>query len=419
LFDKRPGNAAVFYNKAALMYAQAADRTKELQKINEWLETPIERFPKAEVARILSGFENILREVTYASLREDCDWQTPLREQPPYSVLLPEQQELRNLARLVALKARLEISEGKIDDSLHTLAIGYAMGRHAAQGPTLIQSLIGMAIAGVMTNQARDISQRPDGPNLYWAYTSLPRPFVNLSRSNEFEFYMFYLWHPEWRNRDTGAYSAAEWQRMWDSLVEGMADFDRLWSGDAGRLRLVGRAIQHYPRAKQWLIDRGRSADEVERMPVAQVLIIYTLDTYDELRDEQFKWAGLPYWQIHDRLRQENELLGRASREREVVPLAGMLLPAISHVALAQARSDRTFCIARIIEALRLYAAGHDGQLPEQLNDVNQVPIPGNPMTGGDFIYRLSGDTALLEAPLPEGMSQRQHGVRYEISIAR
>jgi hypothetical protein len=419
LIDMRPGNAAVFYNKAALMYSQAGDRRKELEKIDDWLEMPIDRFPRVEVARIVGGFENILRELTLASLREDCDWQTPLREQPPYTILLPEQQEMRSLARLVAVKARVEIAEGKIDDALNTLGIGYAMARHAARGPTLIQSLVGMAIAAVMTNQAKEISQRADGPNLYWAFTSLPRPFVSLSRSNEFEFDMFYFWHPEWRKRESNANSAAEWQHIWDALTNGMADFDTSWSGDAGRLRLVGRAIRHYPQAKQWLIDRGRSADEVERMPAAQVLMIYTLDTYDELRDDQFKWAGLPYWQIHDRLRRENELLRRASDEREIVPLAGTLLPAISHVAVAQARSDRSFCLARIVEALRLYAAGHESRLPERLSDVSEVPIPNDPMTGGDFIYRLSGETAVLETPLPEGMSQRQHGLRYEISVAR
>jgi len=424
LIDMRPGNAAVFYNKACLMYSEARDRKKELDKLAEWLDAPIESLSLAEAAEYVGRFDELFRELTYASLREDCDWQIPLREQSPYTILLPEVQAMRGLSRLVAAKARLEIAQGKFDDALRSLTIGYAMAGHAARGPTLIQSLVGMAIAGVMTNQAREIAQRPDGPNLYWAYTSLPRPFVSLTRANEFEFDMFYFWHPEWRKRDGNAFSAAEWQRMWDALANnmaelGVADLDKSWLGDPGRLRLIGRAIRHYPQAKRWLLERGRSEDEVEQMPVAQVLMIYTLDTYDELRDERFKLAGLPYWQIHDRLRQENEQMRRISDEREVVPLAGTLLPAISNVALAQARSDRSFCLARIIEALRLYAANHDGRLPERLADVTEVPIPDDPLTGGDFSYRLSGETAVLETPLPQGLLQRQHGLRYEITVAR
>ena len=422
LIDMRPGNAAVFYNKAGLMLSDARVRTKELDKLTEWLDAPIESLSLDEAAEYIGHFNDLFQELTYASLREDCDWQTPLREQTPYLILLPEVQAMRGMARLVAAKARLEIAQGKIDDALRSLTIGYAMAGHAARGPTLIQSLVGMAIAATMTQQARELSQRPDGPNLYWAYTSLPSPFVSLTRANEFEFDMFYFWHPEWRKREGNAFSAAEWQRMWDALAKSMADLgmietDRSWSGDAGRLRLIGRAIRHYPQAKRWLLDRGRSEDEVEQMPVAQVLMIYTLDTYDELRDERFKLAGLPYWQIHDRLHEEQ--LRRKSDEREVVPLAGTLLPAISHVALAQARSDRSFCLARIVEALRLYAAGHEGRLPEHLADVSEVPIPADPMTGGDFSYRLSGETAVLETPLPQGLFQRQHGLRYEITVAR
>jgi hypothetical protein len=424
LIDMRPGNAAVFYNKAALMYSQAHDRNKELRKLEDWLAGPIESLSLAEAAEYVGHFNELFRELTYASLREDCDWQTPLREQTPYSILLPEVQAMRGMARLVAAKARLEIAQDKIDDALRSLTIGYAMARHSACGSTLIQSLVGMAIAGVMTHEAQEIAQRPDGPNLYWAYTSLPQPFVSLTRANEFEFDMFYFWHPEWRKRDGNTFSAAEWQRMWDALASGMAELgvieaDRSWSGGAGRLKLIGRAIRHYPQAKRWLLERGRSEDEVEQMPVAQVLMIYTLDTYDELRDERFKLAGLPYWQIHDRLHEDNAQLRRVSDEREVMPLAGTLLPAISNVALAQARSDRHFCLARIVEALRLYAASHDGRLPDRLADVSEVPIPSDPVTGGDFTYHLSGETAVLETPLPPGLLQRQHGLRYEITVAR
>jgi hypothetical protein len=228
---------------------------------------------------------------------------------------------------------------------------------------------------------------------------------------------MFYFWHPEWRDRSSNAYSAAQWQRMWQSLATSMGEFDTGWSGEAGQLRIVGRAIRCYPQAKRWLVDHGRTQDDVDAMPVAQVMLLYSLDTFDELRDEQFKWSGLPYWQVYDRLQKENESLRQASGEREVVPLAGTLLPAISNVALSQARSNRAFCLARIIEALRLYAAGHNGRLPDKLDDVTEVPIPHDPLTGGDFIYRLNVGIAVLETPLPKGLSPQGHGVRYEISI--
>lgn len=417
VIDLRPGNAAVFYNKAVLMYAQAAERNKELEEFDQWLETPLGRLPRPVVRGRVTQRQSVINEVALASLREECDWQIPLREEMPYSILLPELQELRSLGRLLAVKARLEIAEDNVDEAIRTLTMGYAMARHAGQGPTLIQALVGMAIANLMTHQALELSQAPHGPNLYWAFTTMPQPLVGVNRPCEFEFDMLYFWHPEWRERHRKSYSAAEWQQLWQTLSQSMRQLDSSSWGGQDELLILASAIARYSQAKRWLVEHGRLPDEVEAMPVAQVMVLYTLDTFDELRDEQFKWYGFPYWQVHSRLREQDKLLREASRQREVLPFAGLVLPAIGNVLTAQARTERTFCLARIVEALRLYAAGHDGRLPGRLADISEVPVPRDPFTGGEFSYRLSGETAVIEAPLPEGLQQRTHGQRYEITV--
>ncbi|HVX12015.1 MAG TPA: hypothetical protein VHC22_12600 [Pirellulales bacterium] len=419
LLDQRPGNAAVFYNKANLILSQRGDGNKEFEKVDKWLETPLDKLPSEEVRQFIDQHESIFNELRFAIRREECDWQTPLREQMPYAILLPEVQQFRSLARLVALKARLQIAQGNTDEAITSLAMGYAMARHVGSGVTLIQSLVGLAVASIMTNQAQALAERADGPNLYWAYTALPHPFIGLQRANEFEFDMVYLWHPEWRTRHELVYSAAQWQEMWQSLVRSMSELDSGRPNEADQLLVVGFAVGRYGRAKRWLVDQGRAQDEVEAMPVAQVMVLYTLDTYDALRDDLFKWLGLPYWQAYEHLRKHDELLRQASLEREILPLARTVLPAIGGVAFAQARSERSICLARIIEALRLYAAAHEGRLPAQLADVTEVPIPRDPVTGGEFLYSLSGDAAVLATPLPEGLPQQTHGVRYEIKIRR
>ncbi len=60
-------------------------------------------------------------------------------------MLLPEIQKMRELARMLKLRCRLHIAEGKLDEALHDVQIGFTMGRHVGEGPTLIQSLVGMA----------------------------------------------------------------------------------------------------------------------------------------------------------------------------------------------------------------------------------------------------------------------------------
>jgi hypothetical protein len=50
----------------------------------------------------------------------------------------------------------------------------------------------------------------------------------------------------------------------------------------------------------------------------------------------------------------------------------------------------------RVIEALRIYAAAHNGILPEALNPLTEVPVPDDPATGEPFIYRADDGAAIL-----------------------
>jgi len=86
------------------------------------------------------------------------------------------------LARIVALRARLAVLEGEIDEAMHWIQTGYAMARHVGEGPTVIQWLVGVAITGLMTEPLEDLIQRPEAPNLYWAIATRPQPFIELSQ---------------------------------------------------------------------------------------------------------------------------------------------------------------------------------------------------------------------------------------------
>ncbi|HVA49090.1 MAG TPA: hypothetical protein VNH11_22195 [Pirellulales bacterium] len=414
LIDLRPGNAAVFYNKAALMWQQQADAKNDAQRASEWADMPLDKLPRAEMAVVVSRWGSVLQEVELATLREECDWQMPVRERIPYSIMLPELQELRNIARLLAAKARLGIAEGRYDDAVASLRMGYAVARHAARGPTLIHALVGIAIANIMTNQIRELSQQPDAPNLYWAFAVLPRPFIDLDRAYDYEADSIYFWHPEWREMEREGRGPAEWRRAYDQLVDAMNEIDTRESSQEHRVAVLIRAIKDYSRAKQWLVDYGRSPEAVELMTVQQVVVLYTFGTYNDLRDQMFKWSRLPYREVHEQLAAAERFHEQSARRREIVPLAHWLLPAIQAAMHAQTRNEQVFALSRTIEALRLYAAGHDGRLPKQLADITEAPVPDDPATGGPFTYRLSGDTAVLEGTLPPGLH-----VRYEITVAR
>ena len=75
-------------------------------------------------------------------------------------------------------------------------------------------------------------------------------------------------------------------------------------------------------------------------------------------------------------------------------------------VRRAQARLDQRIALLRHVEALRLYAAEHDGTLPANLSDIS-VPLPDDPFTGKPFRYEVDGDTAHLRGSPPAGRGER------------
>lgn len=419
LMERKPGNAAVLYNKIGL--SLGSDGVGKLnEKASKWLEVAPADLPREEVRRLLAEYRNVLEDLELAARRETCDWQLLIRERSLITLLLPELQMARACARLLAVQARLQAAEGQIDQALHTLQTGYALARHVAEGPTLVNGLVGIAIAHLMATEVEHLIQRPGAPNLYWALTSLPQPLIEMHNAVETEMNFLYLTFPELATVNQDKRTPAEWEQFLDKLAENVA----LWSDAHGpkwqmRLALTALAVKGYPQAKRSLIEQGRSPQEVEAMPVAQVLILHTMQTYLELRDQTFKWFYVPYWQARARLAEVQEQLQREAKQREIVPLASLLLPAVGSVQAAVARSDRRIAVLRIIEALRLYAAGHEARLPATLADVTEVPVPLDPMTGQAFTYRLEDGKAILEAPAPPGMSAKAYALRYEITLTR
>jgi hypothetical protein len=180
-----------------------------------------------------------------------------------------------------------------------------------------------------------------------------------------------------------------------------------------GALRTAA-ILEGYPRAKRYLIAHGRSAAEVDAMPVPQVVLLYTMQFYNEARDDIFKWTYFPYDDSQKFAKQSEQRLRQIARNREeVIPLASLLLPALYAAKTAEARIERDLAALQILEALRLYAADHDGKLPDRLADITEVPLPADPFTGQPFIYHREGNTAFLESFGPQPTSN----LRYQIEM--
>ena len=421
--ERRPGNAAVWWNRLpaerAGFFRKFYDKWKDIEK---WMEIPLgdprEKECRKEVlAKHVGMFDRgeIYSDMERAARFESCDWQQPIREGNYIAILLPEVQQMRTYGRLLEAKAHLEIAEGRYDEAVRTLQTGYAEARHVVQSPTLVSALVGVTIAGTMSNEVQQLIQQPDAPNLYWALSTLPRPLVDFRLGGEAESNLLYLQFPRLRDLDKKNLSPEEWRKL---LNEVMEDIRTIWdtSVDPHMLPAVTTllALRGYPLAKRTLIEQGRTAAEVEAMPVAQVVLLYTVQLYEELSDDQFKWFFLPAAEAGDGLQRAEQRMSRAfTAKREIIPLASILLPASASAKKAETRLEWKLAMLRIFEAMRLYAAAHDGQWPDHLSDITNVPVPVNPYDGKPFVYRREGDKAILNSETgPRGMPWR-----YEIKL--
>ncbi len=97
-----------------------------------------------------------------------------------------------------------------------------------------------------------------------------------------------------------------------------------------------------------------------------------------------------------------------------------LMVPAYHKVIESQARTERRLAVLRVIEALRLHAAANGGKLPAKLEEVTAVAVPADPATGKPFGYELTGDTAVLSGPPPQGQpATPQNALRYELTLRR
>ena len=108
--------------------------------------------------------------------------------------------------------------------------------------------------------------------------------------------------------------------------------------------------------------------------------------------------------------RAADEVRRSLTMEREIIPFAEVLLPASLPAKQAETRLQWLIAGLRVMEAMRLYAADHDGRWPDRLSDITEVPLPLNPYDGKPFVYERHGDKALLTV---------EHGPRASIGATR
>ncbi len=438
-----PGNAAIFYHRAVEMILEARGRRSsttskekgqqavaEEPAVLDWISGPIASIPLDRAKQWLDQHRTALREVELGARRRDCDWEFDSR---PEGIELPiaEIQNMRSLSRLVALRVRVAIIEKKPDEAVYWLQTGFAVGRHISQGPILVQSLVGISSSFLMSRTLEDLIQSPGMPSLYWALANRPRPFIDLAPALEGERFLLEHEVPQLRELDGLPWSVDKARAFADELqtklfrLVGMGSPEspgaevptmKDWSIKLGVAALV---VQAYPEAKRALIAQGRPTALIEAMPTVQVATLYAFQSYQEYRDDVFKWSSLPYQQAYRGMERAWKAHNAELQRRPLLKLFAALLSSIQGANLAAVRIDRQLDAIQCIEAIRIHAATHAG-LPGRLEEITEAPVPIDPMTGQPFGYRVEGDRAVLTAPYPPGVPHvPPYAIHYELKLAR
>ena len=175
----------------------------------------------------------------------------------------------------------------------------------------------------------------------------------------------------------------AEWALLLARLYEGIAKWNpnnirrattcRVPGASRGRARQI--QVQGASRgegASQGIAQR--TDQELGAMSEDQIVALYITNGYRELLDDYFKDSYLP---AHIAISQFNASEPRCIAAKQgLFSLFVQLLPALQAAMMAELRTARYVAALRAIEAIRLYAAAHDGDCPSRRIRSPRSPCP-------------------------------------------
>jgi hypothetical protein len=282
-------DARSLYEQAIAAMPRGINQTQ----IQGWLKLPIEQLPQKQVEDVVYKYMDSLRLLTQATRCKTCTWPEWKPGTDP-----PELSDYRELAFVIRLWARLEISRGRYQDALVAMRIGFGMARQVGTAPTIVQGLVGSAVGALVCREIEEFVQQKDSPNLQAALAGLPKPLVNMEKAIESE-----------------------------------------------------KA---------------------------------NLKNYNVLVRKQFE---------------------------------KQLEPAYDRARLIVKRLDNHVNALQVVEAIRQYAATHDGQLPQTLGDIKDT-VPNDLVSGKPFEYNRTDAGATLQSAIPEGGNERD-AIHYDIVLEK
>lgn len=393
--ELRPGSALLHYARAQILYQQMAkDVTTEW---NTWATEEV-RPTDEQLAAVVGSLKHVYVELHELAMSEDFTWDHRIRDlrgPEVYAYLLPDVQEARAMALLLRIKIMHQIRQKDFEGVFSSVSDGFRLAEFVGQGETLIQKLVGIAIAAIIRDALEDAISTPGCPNLYWAIASVPQPLVNVGQSAVWELDNIHRVLPALAEAESAEWSEAQATQKWASLVSdlGALSGDASPAGRDSQLALALASVTFVDSARQRLHVGGVEADRLSKLPALQVVLMDAAREVRRVGDDLAKAHLLPAHLAKPLLEREDaefrQWLGDNRLSSVGAAIGGLLFPAVKQVMEAETRMLVGHARLMTLEAIRMYASEHDGELPNSLDQLTTVPAMSDPYTNQPFEYRV------------------------------
>ena len=413
--ELKDGDAAVVLLR--MIFEQQKYMTTVVPKFKQWLEAPVDDPDMLREIR----FHHFYQQLRRAAYIRDADWNYPINEEPIFNILLPDVHTGRVfVGRGLPLYIRKQVADGNLELAQEAISVGLACSRHYARTPFAVCSLVGVACAKEVLNQADLLVQQPGAENLFWAYQKLPRPLFELQPAVSMETTWIEKSIPGLMQRPWPAHERTD---EWLTIGTQLMGLGVINVADVNQLEQIAMVEKLYTYLREnWAEIGDETRESVDKMCPEEMAVRFYIQKSKRITERFQAALGLDPPEALKMMSESKEQLAQLAKDMKI-PKIESAFPDLTAMYIASWAPNRKIVALQTVEALRHYAAAHDGQLPDSLDEITDLPIPVDPFTKKPMGYKLGNDSATLIMVNPNVIANRE-GVgrvayKYRVRLAK